>query len=548
MAFSTMLEPFLTMLNRMICALQPYEDLLKGGRRAETTIETKYDSVPPQLVLWRAAKAGHYALVLLSLVVLLANVLAVGLGAIFDESPRAVLTSMNVTSLMSPSLTRTTVLPTGDSSLSNSPYFDHFYMVQTNLSANTRLPAWIDDQFAYLPFTDLTSKDNTSAQYNAVTRGFGVAATCLVLPTTNTSLVHAVYRFNVTTDLGNQEFAVVHGDTLFGNATRCEPRKYTYYSVPQGKSAQEIYTSLKQASGSDTTEEATAFCESRILLGYLRYDTAQPERAPDTAFLECTSEMITAQFNITVDAGGRVLESQRLGRYDNITELLGANATSVLRDANTLIGDRSQQSTGGVGMLAWHNDTLTRDWMNYFLKLEMNSTDLVDPSKGLPDVAALIPSVEKNYQRFGAALLGANPDLFAAFGPAQTPPRLEATLVTQETRIFMDDTAFTISMTILGIYLLVGIMLYARQREILLPRMPSTIGSTIAFVAGSRAVRMYSGPEDKGQPAEKYSFGRYVGVDGKAHAGLELAPYVVLLDGKKPVLGGGKSIGGGSNV
>lgn len=100
MAFSTMLEPFLTMLNRMICALQPYQDLLKGGRRAETTIETKYESVPPQLVLWRAAKAGHYALVLLSLVVLLANVLAVGLGAIFDESPRVVLTSMNVTSLM----------------------------------------------------------------------------------------------------------------------------------------------------------------------------------------------------------------------------------------------------------------------------------------------------------------------------------------------------------------------------------------------------------------------------------------------------------------
>lgn len=546
MVFSTMLEPFLTLLNRMICALQPYQDMLKGNRRAKTTIETKYDSLPPQLVLWRAAKAGHYVLVILSLVVLLANVLAVGLGAIFNETPRAVHTSMNVTSLISPSLTRATVLPTGATSLSNSPYFDHFYMVQTNLSANTRLPAWIDTQFAYLPFTDLTSKDNSSAQYNAVTRGFGVAATCSVLSSSNTSLTHAVYRFNVTTEMGNQEFAVMHGDTPFGNTTKCEPRKYTYYSVPQGKSAQEIYTSLKQGSDSNTTEEATAFCESRILLGWLRYDTAQPKRTPETAFLECTSEMITAQFNLTVDADGRVFESHRLGEYDNVTDVLGANATAVLRDANTLIGDRSQQSTGGVGMLAWHNDTLTRDWMNYYLKLETNSTDLVDPNKGLPDVAGLIPSVEKNYQRVGAALLGANPDLFAAYGPGQTAPILAATLVTQDTRIFMDNTAFIISMTILGIYLLVGIMLYARQREILLPRMPSTIGSTIAFVAGSRAARMYSGPDKRGQPTEKYSFGRYVGVDGTAHLGIELAPYVALLDGKNPALGGGKRSGSGN--
>lgn len=546
MVFSTMLEPFLTLLNRMICALQPYQDLLKGGRRAKTTIETKYDSLPPQLVIWRAARAGHYVLVLLSLVVLLANVLAVGLGAIFEESPRAVFTSVNVSSLISPSLTRGTVLPTGDSSLSNSPYFDHFYMVQTNLSANTRLPAWIDTQFAYVPFTDLTSKDNASAQYNAVTRGFGVAATCSVLPTSNTSLAHAVYRFNVTTRMGNQEFAVVHGDTPFGNATKCEPYMYTYYSVPQGKSAQELYTSLKQSSDSDKTDEATAFCETRMLLGWLRYDTAQPGRAPETAFLECTTEMTTAQFNITVDADGRVLKSHRLGQYDNITEVLGANATSVLRDANTHIGDRSQQSTGGVGMLAWHNDTLTRDWMNYYLKLETNSTDHVDPSKDLPDVAGLIPSVERNYQRLGAALLGANRDLFATFEPGETQPRLAATLVTQDTRIFMDDTAFIISLTILGIYLLVGVMLYARQREILLPRMPSTIGSTIAFVAGSRAVRMYSGPEKKGQPAEKYSFGRYVGVDGTAHMGVELDPYIVLLDRKSPAPGGGKRLGGGN--
>ena len=127
-------------------------------------------------------------------------------------------------------------------------------------------------------------------------------------------------------------------------------------------------------------------------------------------------------------------------------------------------GDRSQQSTGGVGMLACNNDTLTRAWMRYYQKLpvETNSTDHIGPKKDVPDVTGLMPFAERNYQRLGAALLGANRDLFASFGRVRTPPRLAATLVTQDTRVSMDNAAFIISSTILGIYLVVGIVLYAR--------------------------------------------------------------------------------------
>lgn len=536
MVFSTLLEPFITLLNRLLCVFQPYNDLLKGRSSPRSTIETKYDSLPPQLIIWRALKAGHYFLALLSVVVLLANVLSVGLGAIFNESPTSISRTLNVTSLKLPSISRSTMVPSGV--LGNGPYFDHLYMVQTNLSADTPLPAWIDTQFFYLPSADSTAKDNSTAKYNVITRGFGFEATCSLLSTSNTSRSYVEYDFNVTTELGNQAIAVRYEDTPFGNSTACAPYAFVHYSEPTvGKYSQEIYSPLEQASGETTTAEATAFCNKRLLLGWMRYDTAQPKVEPNTAFMECTTEMVSAKFNITVDGNGRILRSMRIGDYDNITDVIGSGAANLLSSANLLIGDSNRQSSGGLGLLAWHNNSLTTDWMNYYLKIADNTTDYVDPSKPLPNATSLIPTVEKMYQRIGAALLGANQDLF--LNHANTTSILSAMIVTQETRIFMDTTALIISLTILGIYLIVGVAFYARQREIMLPRMPTTIGSAVAFVAAGRAVRMYREPEKGVKPKETYSFGRFVGVDGKTHIGIELDPYVVPLNPRSTWLGAG---------
>lgn len=543
MVFSTLLEPFLVVLNRLLCVLQPYYDLLDGKRSPRTTIETKYDSLPPQLVVWRAVKAGHYFLAVLSIVVLMANVLAIGLGAIFNESPTPVLATRNVSLLVSPSLSRADLLPETFATGTGTQYYDHFYIVQTNMSANTRLPPWIDANFAYLPFSDLTSNANSSAQYTAVTRGFGTEAMCSMLSTDNSSLSRLEYSYNTTAGPATQQvIKAVYEDTPYGNTTKCLLPGFIDDAIggtlPEGKSAHEFYSALEQEDVNtfkNASEEAVAFCEERLVLGWMRYDTLKAESGPDMTFLQCTTQLVTAQFSVTVDADGYILRSERLGDYDNITEILGPSAANISHQANLLIGDKWHASSVGVeGM--WHNDTVTTDWMNYYLKIATNGTDLIDPYKPLPDAVRLIPIVQEIYQRIGAALLGANRDLFVD-SPRNQEPVLQATVETQDTRIFMDNTALIISLTILGIYLLVSILLYARQRRILLPRMPSTIGSTIAYAAGSRAVRLYTGPGKAGQTRETYSFGRYLGIDGKAHIGIELDPYVFALD-QKSSLGG----------
>lgn len=538
MVFSTLLEPFLVVINRLLCVLQPYYDLLDGKCSPRTTIETKYDSLPPQLVVWRAVKAGHYFLAVLSVVVLMANVLAIGLGAIFNESPTPIFATRDMTLLVSPSLSRADLLPESFATGKGTQYYDHFYIVQTNMSANTRLPPWIDTQFAYLPFSDLTLNGNSSAQYTAITRGFGTEATCSILPADNSSLRRLEYSYNTTAGPATQQvIKAVFEDTPYGNTTKCLLPGFIDEAIggilPIGKSAHEFYSALEQEDVNtfkNASEEAVEFCEERLVLGWMRYDTSKAESGPDMTFLQCTTHLVTAQFNITVDADGYVLRSERFGDYDNITQVLGPSAANISRQANLLIGDKWHASSIGVEDM-WHNDSVTTDWMNYFLKLATNGTDLIDPNKPLPDAVRLIPTVQEIYQRIGAALLGANRDMFAD-SPQNQDSVLLATIQTQDTRIFMDNTALIISLTILGVYLLVSILLYVRQRRILLPRMPSTIGSTVAYVAGSRAVRLYNGPGKAGQARETYSFGRYLGIDGKAHIGIELDPYVIALDQK----------------
>lgn len=545
MVFSTLLEPFLVVLNRLLCLLQPYYDLLDGKRSPRTTVETKYDSLPQQLVVWRAVKAGHYFLAILSVVVLMANVLAIGLGAIFNESSTSVLATRNVTSLVSPSLSRVDLLPESFATGKGTQYYDHFYIVQTNMSANTRLPPWIDAQFTYLPFSDLTSNDNSSAQYTAVTRGFGTEATCSMLPTDNSSLNRLQYSYNTTAGPATQQLIkAVYEDTPYGNTTKCMLPGFIDDAIggilPEGKSAHEFYSALEQEDVNtfkNASKEAVAFCEERLVLGWMRYDTSKAESGPDMTFLQCTTHLVTAQFSITVDADGYILRSERLGDYDNITEILGPSAANISHQANLLIGDKWHSSSTGAKYM-WHNDSVTTDWMNYYLKIATNGTDLIDPNKPLPDAVRLVPIVQEIYQRIGAALLGANRDLFVE-SPQNQGSVLLATIETQDTKIFMDNTALIISLTILGIYLLVSILLYARQRRILLPRMPSTIGSTVAYAAGSRAVRLYNGPGKDGSARETYSFGRYLGIDGKAHIGIELDPYVFSLD-QTSSLGGSK--------
>ncbi|THZ88201.1 hypothetical protein D6C84_01122 [Aureobasidium pullulans] len=61
MVVGAFFEPIFTWLTRTLCMLQPYEQLRKGDSAPSRSITADYSSLPPQAVMFRALKAGHFA-------------------------------------------------------------------------------------------------------------------------------------------------------------------------------------------------------------------------------------------------------------------------------------------------------------------------------------------------------------------------------------------------------------------------------------------------------------------------------------------------------
>jgi hypothetical protein len=136
----------------------------------------------------------------------------------------------------------------------------------------------------------------------------------------------------------------------------------------------------------------------------------------------------------------------------------------------------------------------------------------------------MVPIVEDIYQRLSATLIGLNAHIFTSASSANST--LQATVTITETRIFMDPTMFQISVTILILHLLTAIIYYTRRPKRFLPRMPTTIASLIAYISMSHAINDV-GTRTKGMASPilrtlaRYSYGRFIGMDGKLHVGIE---------------------------
>lgn len=149
----------------------------------------------------------------------------------------------------------------------------------------------------------------------------------------------------------------------------------------------------------------------------------------------------------------------------------------------------------------------------------MRSNEIVDPNSPVPVAGDVLPIVEDVYRRLFAILLGLNNNIFDAPGAST---KMEGSRIVKETRIFISDSAFIISMAILVLDLFAGILFYGVATKMFLPRLPITIGSIVAYLAPSRAVREFNREKDM-----SFGFGRFVGEDGRAHVGIEMKHLVV---------------------
>ena len=242
---------------------------------------------------------------------------------------------------------------------------------------------------------------------------------------------------------------------------------------------------------------------------------------------EALQEYIRQRLSADVDEcqPTTITSSNRTTEFDTDMELFGGKAA--VRDltiqVNQLVGiisdDRHRR---------WHNDTVVADWFNSVLARKLNSLALVDPSAPLPNVTEITPAVIEAYQLVSAILLSQNSKSFI---PARGEV-IPLSITTTQQRIFMEPIMFYIAVALLGIQLGPLVAYYIHRPRRFLPRMPLTIASVIAYVSASHATQ--NANYISSDKHARYGYGRFKGVDGKTHVGIEVEPLVVPLKVDNP--------------
>lgn len=503
--FATIIEPFWVLLNRLLCVLQPFKDLSAGNAKPARSIEATYTAVPPPLAFMRALRSKHFILMLICAVSLLANLLAVSLGALFNEEQTLASYPQSFKPSVAARFNNDTVFDFTSHILkyqAQASYEDHMYVAMANISLGAPLPPWISSEFFFQPFQLADDEAlKASDRYQIQTRGFGVNANC--------------------TDVAEFEMPV------FANYSSEPPSPHDPYpddpECPNivNSAIYQLRSSVRgQARGLSAVEYCSnsdwgvnfsdnSPCDKGLTMAWGRTAHAEDQEAALNASLAiCRPVFETAMFNVTIDSKGYVLS---YARASPLVSTLGYAESDVHTD--TLIARASDLLDREVP--TWHNDTLSGDWMNYLLTISTGSRSALDLSQPPPNTKVLVPFIEEIYRVLFAIMLGINQDVFE---PGDSSTYITGTRFVTETKIFMNGPAFVLTMIVLGLNVVAALIFYAKAVVFVLPRMPTTIGSVLAYVAPSRLMMSR-------EQASTYSFGRYAGGDGELHVGIEMDPH-----------------------
>ncbi|WAO93971.1 Hypothetical protein NCS54_01153200 [Fusarium falciforme] len=439
---------------------------------------------------------------------LLANVLAVGLGSLFNEGPMIASYPQIMHPAFAPKFDNNSVSGFGRFLTSNlvisTQYQDHLYIAMANMTSGTTLPPWVSQEYFFQRYTFEESKESQPEDtYNLQTRGFGARGNCTPVPARNVPIFKD--------DVNQTRLDEARDESSCGSPVDWASRDMRESTTNRSteRSAIEFCGTINSSAGANP-------CGRSLVLGWGRTPKAEDINGTiEGSFMVCRPVFETAMFNLTVDKAGRVLSYNRVSDIESTLDYPDSENHTETLFQNVNHHWNSQTAS-------WHNDTTTRDWMNYLMMIRLSSRSVVDPTAPLPDPKKLIGTVEDIYRRLYAIMLSLNEQLFESASDKKT---VTGTRYTKETRIFMEQASFIITMTVLSLNTAAALLFYTRAVAFVLPRMPTTVGSILAYVASSRLVT----PAYRvapGQSSRTLSFGRYIGLDGNVHIGVDMDPHV----------------------
>lgn len=566
-----MIEPFLVVVCRYHCFLQPFEDLRQGPAKSSKALFQKYTSLPPQLALILAARNRHFRLASLSFVAILANVLTIALSGIFVVRETTISSDLDIMQIYSPTVNSSVMNSSEDfqgvGSRVPGTNGEPFQFLLSNLSAGTPLPSWTTKDRYYLPF-ELENASQNQSNYAFTTVGFEGSLACTVLTETPGNFT---YDFSLNSDATQVRFLTTR---THANGTKVDcfaPMSMTDDTIrladgnhpttqifvsgnSSGQNALEMFM-VPMAGPSAGDRQLRRSCSDLFVgvwaranislsdklsivntpastenLGLITGPTANTTSVSlDSLVLACEPRTHAAKYNVTVDSIGQILAAVQLPNSSfTMDDTVSEGALNKLRSAFSYPSD----------LLTWHNDTRAREWLSLFIAKIAQSDSLLDATAPLPDGADLGQQASDVFQRLFALILAGNKESFLRL---PEPVNVTGQKLTVVNRVFVSSIMYKIALVILCIDILVILNNYLRMPKPFLPRMPTSIASNVAFFAASHfAHELAEEAETRTAPEElvdrlknterSFGFGKFIGTDGQVHTGIERAPFVHLLD------------------
>jgi hypothetical protein len=278
-------------------------------------------------------------------------------------------------------------------------------------------------------------------------------------------------------------------------------------------------------------------CDLKVMVGWGRTSRLADDSPLNASWIGCIPRLQVDLREVTVDLEGNVLSSTLLNSTIGDQErLFEQNATSVIESAHRVLDPYNAVAKWYSTNPSWHNDSYPSDFFNYLMAQTTNSTAFLDPMSSPPSFEEAAPLLDMLYSKLFAIILANNID--KVLRPSNNTKVITGVSMRPETRIFVKEEMLIVAVVILAVFMLVTITLYIRRPWRILPRMPTTLASQLAFFTASHALRDLaetSGMSEKERNSyvkglrQRYRFGRFVGTDGKPHIGIEREPLVQVL-------------------
>lgn len=517
-AFATFLEPFWTLLNRLLCMLQPFKELLSGEATARRSLDVRYTSLPPQLVLWRAIRARHFLLAAVCAMSFGANILAVALGGLFETHSTALRSGLRLGGHSQYTFTE----------IKDRSSNDQKYLMQANLSGQTPLPPWVSRDTYFRPFDfNAGSLPHGFESVQGTTPGMSARVQCEPAQLNTEAFLdvnQSGFRAQRRASSGRIVECAVQTSGLFGGQSNANSALESFGG------ATSVSQSIEDIDVCAHTVVA-GFVRANLSLSFSEYktDNLQTYAIPkilainklEALWVVCQVEAETSLYDVSVSPQGQVLSYQAVSPVMKIPSAQFRNGTS----ETDLVNATTQLLIAGVNDYGpwWRNDTFADSWFSYFVKRLSGSKALLDPSLPPPKFESVAPVVADLYARLFAINLAFRPDWFSEAGPVADLP---GTAFVQSERLYMSRTMFWIAISLLASNMIVAVLYYVRRPGLFLKQMPSTIASILATFDQSGIINEDT-DTDQWRQQYRFGYGKFIGNDGKPHVGIERKPFVI---------------------